>query len=304
MTKPDNEHRLQTEDLLVDRDTEHATTGTGRKPDVDTHDGDAHGTDTRDGDTRGDAYRDGEDARTADTAYAGTTHGDTADTARGDSAYRDSGYADEAYSDTGYGDRDDARTDPPNSLTDPDSTDAGYADPEHTGSTHAGVEHTGSEHTGSEHTGSEHTGVEDTGVDHAGVGHAGSEHTGAGHAEPEYTENAPTAAIPEQQSVRESGLPVATDAEEPAAQLFSEEEVGRFREQWQAIQTTFVDDPQDAVRGADHLVAEVMQALAATFTEHKRGLEEQWQGGSAAQTEDLRLALRRYRSFFHQLLHS
>ncbi|SES37142.1 hypothetical protein [Actinokineospora terrae] len=271
MTKPDNEHRLQTEDLLVDRDTEHATTGTGRKPDADTHDGDIRDGDTyegaRDGDTRDDVYRDGEDTRTADTTYAGTTHGDAADTPRGDSAYRDSGYADDAYSDTGYGDRDEARTDPPNSLTDPDSTGAGYAEP--AGSTHAGAEHPGSEHT-----------------------------------EAEYTENAPTAAIPEQQSVREAGLPVATDAEEPAAQLFSEDEVGRFREQWQAIQTTFVDDPQDAVRGADHLVAEVMQALAATFTEHKRGLEEQWQGGSEAQTEDLRLALRRYRSFFHQLLHS
>ncbi|MBM7772301.1 hypothetical protein JOD54_002505 [Actinokineospora baliensis] len=123
-------------------------------------------------------------------------------------------------------------------------------------------------------------------------------------ADPDYTENAPTEAIPEQQVVRESGVPVATDAEEPAAQLFTEAEVERFREQWQAIQGTFVDDPRDAVRGADHLVAEVMQVLAATFTEHKRGLEEQWQHGEDAQTEDLRQALRRYRSFFNQLLHT
>lgn len=110
--------------------------------------------------------------------------------------------------------------------------------------------------------------------------------------------------VPAQPEVRESAVPAATDGEEPGAQLFADDEVERFRSQWQAIQTTFVDDPQDAVRGADHLVAEVMQALAATFTEHKRGLEEQWQSGTEAQTEDLRQALRRYRSFFNQLLHT
>ncbi|PPK68868.1 hypothetical protein V5P93_001240 [Actinokineospora auranticolor] len=125
-----------------------------------------------------------------------------------------------------------------------------------------------------------------------------------GTTEPPYQDAAPTEAIPEQQEVRESGVPVATEGEEPGAPLFGDDEVGRFREQWQSIQTTFVDDPQDAVRNADHLVAEVMQALAATFTEHKRGLEEAWQSGSDAQTEELRQALRRYRSFFNQLLHT
>ncbi len=111
-------------------------------------------------------------------------------------------------------------------------------------------------------------------------------------------------AAPEQQEHHQPGAPTATDGEEPGAELFSDEEVERFRGQWQAIQGTFVDDPRDAVQGADHLVAEVMQALAATFTEHKRGLEDQWQNGSDAQTEDLRQALRRYRSFFNQLLHT
>ncbi|WP_018684199.1 hypothetical protein [Actinokineospora enzanensis] len=114
----------------------------------------------------------------------------------------------------------------------------------------------------------------------------------------------PTAAIPVQQEHRAAGVPVATDAEEPGADLFSDDEVERFRAQWSGIQGTFVDDPRDAVRNADHLVAEVMQALAATFTEHKRGLEEQWQSGADAQTEELRQALRRYRAFFNQLLHS
>ncbi|GAA3053439.1 hypothetical protein [Actinokineospora globicatena] len=269
MTKPDNERRLQTEDLLVDRDTDQNTGGTGR-------------TDTG----RDEVYRDGEVDRDPVTGTETNT-----DTTKTDSGYRDSGYHDSAYSDTGYGDR----TDAPGGLTDPDRADLGHADIDRTD-----TDRTDSDSTHVGHAGADRVDIDTVGSDRVDeAGYAEPEYT-----EPEYTENAPTAAIPEQQSVRESGLPVATDAEEPAAQLFSEEEVGRFREQWQAIQTTFVDDPQDAVRGADHLVAEVMQALAATFTEHKRGLEEQWQGGSEAQTEDLRLALRRYRSFFHQLLHS
>ncbi|WP_431873882.1 hypothetical protein [Amycolatopsis sacchari] len=85
-------------------------------------------------------------------------------------------------------------------------------------------------------------------------------------------------------------------------QLFSEEEVERFRGRWQSLQTAFVDDPQETVQEADQLVAEVMQALASTFAEHKRELETQWQQGEQVATEDLRLALRRYRTFFNELL--
>ncbi|WP_369243589.1 hypothetical protein [Streptomyces sp. R41] len=75
-----------------------------------------------------------------------------------------------------------------------------------------------------------------------------------------------------------------------------------FRARWQKIQSEFVDDPQDAVNAADQLVAEVMQALATTFSEHKQGLEGQWQRGEEVATEDLRVALQRYRSFFNRLL--
>ncbi|MFD5504874.1 hypothetical protein ACFWJS_35125 [Streptomyces sp. NPDC127061] len=75
-----------------------------------------------------------------------------------------------------------------------------------------------------------------------------------------------------------------------------------FRARWQKIQGEFVDDPQNAVNAADQLVAETMQALATTFSEHKRGLEGQWQRGEEVATEDLRIALQRYRSFFNRLL--
>ncbi|MFE7358072.1 hypothetical protein ACFU8Q_34355 [Streptomyces sp. NPDC057543] len=75
-----------------------------------------------------------------------------------------------------------------------------------------------------------------------------------------------------------------------------------FRSRWQGIQGNFVDDPRQAVGAADSLVAEVMQALATTFSEHKQGLESQWQRGEEVATEDLRVALQSYRSFFNRLL--
>lgn len=93
----------------------------------------------------------------------------------------------------------------------------------------------------------------------------------------------------------------ADDGESPV-RLFQPDEVERFRVEWQQVQTRFVDDPKDAAQGADRLVAEVLRSLAGTFSDRKHELEGQWQGDSDALTEDLRLALRRYRSFFNQLL--
>ncbi|GAB3585789.1 hypothetical protein GCM10027445_63790 [Amycolatopsis endophytica] len=92
--------------------------------------------------------------------------------------------------------------------------------------------------------------------------------------------------------------------EEPVPALFRPEQVTEFRTRWQDVQTSFVDDPQRTLRDADQLVAEVMQALASTFADHKHGLEAQWQRGGEVATEDLRLALRRYRTFFNELLRS
>ncbi|GAA0593025.1 hypothetical protein [Streptomyces crystallinus] len=75
-----------------------------------------------------------------------------------------------------------------------------------------------------------------------------------------------------------------------------------FRARWQQIQSQFVDDPRDSVNAADQLVAETMQALATTFSAHKRDLESQWHRGEEVATEDLRVALQQYRSFFNRLL--
>ena len=75
-----------------------------------------------------------------------------------------------------------------------------------------------------------------------------------------------------------------------------------FRSRWDAVQSGFVDDPGQAVQHADELVAKVMKSLAETFSRERAKLEGQVNATDKASTEDLRVALRRYRSFFERLL--
>jgi hypothetical protein len=84
--------------------------------------------------------------------------------------------------------------------------------------------------------------------------------------------------------------------------LFSESEMEDFRSQWSKVQTGFVDEPRRTVEDADKLVATVMQRLAEGFANERSGLEKQWDRGDNVSTEDLRVALQRYRSFFDRLL--
>lgn len=92
-------------------------------------------------------------------------------------------------------------------------------------------------------------------------------------------------------------------ADEPSpAPLLSSEATGAYQARWDAIQTGFVDEPRRVVEQADGLVAEVMQRLAETFARERASLERHWDQGGDVSTEDLRLALQRYRSFFQRLL--
>ena len=84
--------------------------------------------------------------------------------------------------------------------------------------------------------------------------------------------------------------------------LFSEAEMGDFRSRWNKVQTGFVDEPRRAVQGADKLVAAVMQQLADGFANERSRLDKQWDQGDNVSTEELRIALQRYRSFFDRLL--
>jgi hypothetical protein len=90
--------------------------------------------------------------------------------------------------------------------------------------------------------------------------------------------------------------------EEELGPLFSTEEANDFRERWDSVQVAFVDEPRKAVEDADHLIAATMKRLAEIFAEERQKLEHQWDQGDNVSTEDLRVALRRYRSFFARLL--
>jgi hypothetical protein len=107
---------------------------------------------------------------------------------------------------------------------------------------------------------------------------------------------------------RPAGLknPAATDGADTSADraepLFPSGEVDGFRSRWVEVQTGFVDEPRSAVEQADGLVAEMMKRLAQVFADERSKLEEQWSRGDDISTEDLRQALRRYRSFMDRLL--
>jgi len=92
-----------------------------------------------------------------------------------------------------------------------------------------------------------------------------------------------------------------SDPERPAA-LLPGGETGDLRHRWDTIQTGFVDEPRRAVEDADSLVAHTMKRVAEIFAQERASLEQQWSRGEDVSTEDLRVALKRYRSFFDRLL--
>jgi hypothetical protein len=106
-------------------------------------------------------------------------------------------------------------------------------------------------------------------------------------------DNTPTTTA--DQPVRDAGL---------ITPLFSDSDVGDLRSRWSNVQAEFVDEPRRAVEEADQLVATVMQRLAEGFARERGSLEKQWESGETASTEDLRVALQRYRAFFNRLLNA
>jgi hypothetical protein len=96
--------------------------------------------------------------------------------------------------------------------------------------------------------------------------------------------------------------PATTDADPASVPLLADEDAARYREKWMSVQGDFVDRPREAVEQADTLVADLMQRLAGQFSETRQTLEAQWGDDEDVSTEDLRVALTRYRSFFERLL--
>jgi len=95
----------------------------------------------------------------------------------------------------------------------------------------------------------------------------------------------------------------------------------RYAREWQQVQADFVDAPSDAVRRADQLITQVMrergyptdnfeQRSADVSVDHP-GVVEDYRAAhkisianreNRASTEDLRLAMKHYRSLFDELL--
>jgi hypothetical protein len=125
-------------------------------------------------------------------------------------------------------------------------------------------------------------------------------------ADPRLRADNPAVADRERTAVKHEGLPTraatAPSTPEQPSPLFQESEVGDLRSRWGSIQTAFVDEPRRAVEDADNLVASVMKRLAEGFANERSRLEGQWDRGDNVSTEDLRIALQRYRSFFDRLL--
>jgi hypothetical protein len=113
----------------------------------------------------------------------------------------------------------------------------------------------------------------------------------------------PTAEQPAAREARAGGMQAQDDESAGTGEpLLPPDRSSDFVAQWERIQTRFVDEPRTAVEEADHLVAEVMQVLAEGFSQERTSLEGQWDRGNDVSTEDLRVALQRYRSFFQRLL--
>jgi hypothetical protein len=99
-----------------------------------------------------------------------------------------------------------------------------------------------------------------------------------------------------------AGAATAVALDKQVVPLFSTEEAKDFRSRWDAIQVSFVDEPRQVVEQADSLVTVAMKRLAEMFAAERARLEAQWDSGDNVSTEDLRLALQRYRSFFGRIL--
>lgn len=94
------------------------------------------------------------------------------------------------------------------------------------------------------------------------------------------------------------------DKKDENTQLLDASEADDLRQRWSDIQTGFVDRPKEAVSEADELVADTIKRLASGFANERGELEDVWSRGGDVSTEELRVALQRYRSFFQRLLNA
>lgn len=84
--------------------------------------------------------------------------------------------------------------------------------------------------------------------------------------------------------------------------FLSDGETEEIKSRWRKIQTQFVDEPRTSVDRAESLIEEVMNKLMQKFANERDMLDSSAESGEELTTEDLRVALRRYRAFLQRLL--
>lgn len=94
----------------------------------------------------------------------------------------------------------------------------------------------------------------------------------------------------------------SVDVRDDTEGFLPDQQMDEYREEWTDIQTAFVDDPRTAVKRAHGLVTDIVTELNDTLARERSGLESAWNRGEDADTENLRVALTRYRAFFNRLL--
>jgi hypothetical protein len=83
--------------------------------------------------------------------------------------------------------------------------------------------------------------------------------------------------------------------------LFSPARAEEYSSRWTAVKGEFVDEPRRAVAQADELVGELLEELHESFGRQRHSLDHGLDNDETS-TEDLRMALGRYRDFFNRLL--
>jgi hypothetical protein len=120
--------------------------------------------------------------------------------------------------------------------------------------------------------------------------------------EPEKTEYAEYRMTAERQSDDVPQVDSTELNESVSGGIFSDEDARTLRSDWENVQTAFVDNPKHAVRHADELVDRTIRQITDNLTRERESLEREWNSGREVSTEELRIALQRYRSFFNRLL--
>jgi hypothetical protein len=124
------------------------------------------------------------------------------------------------------------------------------------------------------------------------------EDTAAVDDEQPYAEQQQEPVVPQATAVPQD---TAVSEQETRLRVFEEQETEQFRTQWREVQARFVDEPQSAVRDADSLLSTMMDELKSHIDSHKRSLDGEWDRDTK-DTEQLRVAMQRYRSLFDHIL--